>query len=78
MARELKPCGTPAAYSRHRSHGEEACRACKDAVAANRRANDRGRAYARARIRALGRLSRAYSTAYQALLAEEMAKEENR
>lgn len=33
MARELKPCGTPAAYNRHRAHGEEACEDCKRAMA---------------------------------------------
>lgn len=31
---QLSPCGTPAAYQRHRRRGEEACRACKDAHAA--------------------------------------------
>lgn len=29
--RPLKPCGTVAAYERHRQHGEEPCRACKRA-----------------------------------------------
>ena len=33
MARELKPCGTSAAYRRHLRKGEEACAACKAAVA---------------------------------------------
>lgn len=28
----LKPCGTPAAYRRHRRRGEEACDACKESV----------------------------------------------
>ena len=28
---ELMPCGTDAAYRRHRRHGEEACPACKEA-----------------------------------------------
>ena len=28
----LKPCGTPAAYRRHRRNGEEACGPCKAAV----------------------------------------------
>jgi len=27
----LKPCGTIAAYKRHRNHGEQPCRACMDA-----------------------------------------------
>lgn len=29
---EPQPCGTPAAYHRHRRNGEEACRPCKDAI----------------------------------------------
>lgn len=33
MARELKPCGTSAAYRRHLRKGEEACAECKAAVA---------------------------------------------
>ena len=31
MSRELKPCGTNAAYARHLANGEEACDACKKA-----------------------------------------------
>lgn len=34
MPREVQPCGTPAAYRRHRVHGEEPCQGCKDAHAA--------------------------------------------
>lgn len=30
-SRKLQPCGTEAAYFRHRRHGEEACRPCLDA-----------------------------------------------
>lgn len=30
--RKPQPCGTTAAYQRHRKKGEEACRACKDAM----------------------------------------------
>ena len=33
----LKPCGTEAAYVRHRRNGEEACMACKGAHAARQR-----------------------------------------
>lgn len=36
MPRELKPCGTLAAYRRHRRHGEQACDACLTAVAADK------------------------------------------
>lgn len=38
MVRELKPCGTPAAYRRHLRSGEEACAECKAAVAADKNA----------------------------------------
>ena len=31
-------CGTRSGYNRHRRNGEDACRACKDAEAAARRA----------------------------------------
>lgn len=30
-ARELKPCGTHAAYRRHIAHGEDPCEACLEA-----------------------------------------------
>lgn len=33
MARELRPCGTLAAHSRHRRRGEPIDQACKDAAA---------------------------------------------
>ena len=33
MSRELKPCGTPAAYERHRVNGETPCQACLSAIA---------------------------------------------
>ena len=37
MPRELKPCGTRAAYQRHRRAGEEPCDPCREAMrAANR------------------------------------------
>ena len=32
MARELKPCGTPAAARRHRRKGEPLCEVCEQAV----------------------------------------------
>lgn len=30
-ARQLQPCGTPAAYLRHKRHGEEPCARCRQA-----------------------------------------------
>lgn len=40
--RPLQPCGTPAAYKRHRVRGEQACDACK---AAENRAQQQRRGY---------------------------------
>jgi hypothetical protein len=31
VSRVLAPCGTPAAYTRHRYHGEPPCEACRAA-----------------------------------------------
>ena len=77
MARELKPCGTRAAYDRHRRNEEEPCKECRDANARRGRQNRRGKAYQRARVRALTRLSLLYETAFRSLLDEELAKEED-
>lgn len=47
----LKPCGTPAAYRRHRRNGEEACGPCKAAVRVkegSRKAEARSESAARA------------------------------
>jgi hypothetical protein len=30
---DLKPCGTMAAYTRHRRHGEKPCESCRQAAA---------------------------------------------
>lgn len=77
MARQLQPCGTPAAYQRHRHRGEpidDACRVAVNAyVTAYRKAT--GYRHNKARSRALTRLARRYHEAYRTLLAEEMAKE---
>ncbi|HEY3683436.1 MAG TPA: hypothetical protein VGL93_10375 [Streptosporangiaceae bacterium] len=35
--RPFKPCGTTAAYDRHRRHGETPCDACRTAYVTNRR-----------------------------------------
>lgn len=37
MARQLKPCGTPAAYRRHLRHDEEPCEKCKRAAREEKR-----------------------------------------
>ena len=38
MKKELQPCGTPAAYGRHKRRGEKACDECLDAMAEYNRA----------------------------------------
>jgi hypothetical protein len=35
--RELAPCGTYAAWMRHRRHGEEPCESCREAYNAHQR-----------------------------------------
>lgn len=69
----LKPCGTRAAYERHRSNGEDACGLCLKANA------DRGReeraAYSRARSRARHALKRLHPERGDALYAEEVRRE---
>lgn len=55
MARQLKPCGTWAAYQRHRRKGEEPCDACSAAAREQRngrRAEER-RSASEARLRLL-------------------------
>ena len=42
MPFELKPCGTDAAYRRHRRHGEKPCDTCREAHNARKRKTDRG------------------------------------
>lgn len=54
--RDLQPCGTPAAYMRHKRHGQEGCRVCLDAMSERNRANyaagpERARELARERMR---------------------------
>lgn len=43
MARELKPCGTDAAFQRHRRRGETPCEPCREAHAAKKRRTDEAR-----------------------------------
>lgn len=55
-ARDLQPCGTPAAYMRHKRHGQDACRVCLDAMSERNRASyaadpERARELARERMR---------------------------
>jgi hypothetical protein len=41
MPRQLKPCGTPAAYRRHLRHGQEPCDDCREAEYARNRVGPR-------------------------------------
>jgi len=65
MSRRLAPCGTVAAWQRHRKLGEPACEACSEANAAA----------SRARGRAMSRLARRYPGEFQRFLAEARANE---
>lgn len=79
MSRELKPCGTHAAYQRHRRSGEPPCSACLAANAEKTRAhkqaspdyvqrcNERNKARERARVR----LAREYPARFRQLCNEE-------
>jgi hypothetical protein len=64
--RELQPCGTRAAYQRHKRHGEEADEAC---LQANNAQTPKQKAdYARARQCALENLASAEPKEFPALL----------
>lgn len=50
MPRELKPCGTRAAYARHKRNGETPCAECVDANRSRRRGQKRDEAEATAEV----------------------------
>jgi len=75
MARELQPCGTPAAYQRHVRRGEQPCDACREANRTYWRQWADRTGYGRARYRAMRRLADLYPDIYRRLLREELAKE---
>ena len=62
----LAPCGTDAAYHRHKAHGEAPCEDCLNAHA------DRLRPYNKAYKRALGQLREMYPVSFQRLLEKEL------
>ncbi|MCP2339214.1 hypothetical protein [Actinomadura rupiterrae] len=71
MSSDLRPCGTRAAYERHRRHGQpidEACRKAKSAYVYAKRGG-----YQRARNRALTRLARTFPEMFARLEAEHFA-----
>jgi len=78
MARQLQPCGTPAAYRRHLRHGEQPCDACRDAMRAYQKKWLDRTGYMRARNRALSRLAARRRGEFRRLLLEELAKETGR
>lgn len=72
------PCGTPAAYERHRVRGEEIDEACRRANAErvkpyNRARNKRDRWRREARTRALEALAARHGAEFQRLLMRELA-----
>jgi hypothetical protein len=69
MPRELKPCGTDAAYSRHLKRGEDPCDPCKEAHREGNRAYPSKKAYARA----LHKLRHLHPLDFQRLLTDELA-----
>lgn len=84
MPRELQPCGTYAAWQRHKKNNEDPCESCWRARRQYQRAyrkvaprseSDRRKAHRRAHRRALVALSQRYSTAFLDLLGKELAKE---
>lgn len=83
--KELQPCGTYAAWQRHRNAGEEPCEACWQAkrayqaayrkIAPRRPATKQRRARRNAEYRARVALTLRYPEAFADLLARELAKE---
>lgn len=67
--------GTPAGHARHVKAGQRACDSCREAHNTRVKGHARTKRYQRARQRAFVRLSHIYDDEYQALLAEELAKE---
>lgn len=78
MARELKPCGTRAAYTRHYRNGEPIDDACREAFNAYTAGVQRRTGSARARQRAFAQLGRRYPEALKVLCDQELAKETER
>lgn len=70
--RELKPCGTPAAYMRHMAHGEPVDEACRIAVL------DYNKPKSRVRYRALAVLALEYPERFAEILEQEKAAEAQR
>jgi hypothetical protein len=65
----LKPCGTNAAYARHRKRGEDPCGPCTKAHDAE--TGDKARAHARAKSRLAGM----YPATFRKLYIEELGYE---
>jgi hypothetical protein len=74
VARQLKPCGTRAAYERHRKHSEKPCDACMKAAAthtaAKRESRPDVREAERTRQRVIARAMRQLAREYPARFLE--------
>ncbi|MCP2339213.1 hypothetical protein [Actinomadura rupiterrae] len=68
MSRTLQPCGTRAAYKRHKRRGEQPCEPCRQANAAYIRPTGS------ARHRALKALAERHAAEYDALYRTELAR----
>ncbi|HEY9411767.1 MAG TPA: hypothetical protein VIP77_19465 [Jiangellaceae bacterium] len=75
MSRDLKPCGTVAAYQRHINRRETPCDSCKRAKRDYVNARPDTRARGRARSAALEALARRHGSEFLDLLDVEMKKE---
>lgn len=78
---DLKPCGTVAAYARHKKAGDDPCELCRKAWAAyqaeyrsTHEPSQTMRKNQAARARALHRLRRENPKRFQELYQEELAK----
>ncbi|GAB3977725.1 hypothetical protein GCM10029978_068300 [Actinoallomurus acanthiterrae] len=69
--REVQGCGTPAAYERHLSKGEEPCTACRRANSEVTRSRPSYKAYEKATYRARQRLAAAHKEELRGLAARE-------
>lgn len=72
MPRELKPCGTRAAFLRHRRAGETPCEPCR--AARNAADAERNKPYSKARQRAYDLLKAAHEPEWTPILATEQAR----
>lgn len=75
MTRPIPPCGTTAAFQRHRYRGERPCDPCREAYNAHQAAYLRRTGRARARQRAYVRLAHNHPDEHKALRELELETE---